>query len=863
MAGFKSRAEPQHGAGPRKDQTTVTNNLTRDEAHDRAALIQAVSYQVELDLTAGEETFPSVSTVTFRCTRPGATSFIDLTAPGVNEITLNGAPVGADAFDGDRIALAGLAAENELRVAARCAYSSSGEGMHRFADPADGGVYLYTDLETFDAHRVYACFDQPDLKASFELTVIVPDGGQVISNMAPDVAGAAAGDARRWHFPPSPVMSTYITAVAAGPYHVVRTEHDGIPLGIYCRASLAAYLDPDEIFEVTRQGFDFFHAAFGVRYPFGKYDQLFVPEFKAGAMENAGCVTFLEEYIFRSRVTDFAREVRADTILHELAHMWFGDLVTMRWWDDLWLNESFATWAGTTAQAEATRWASAWTTFAQLHKAWAYRQDQLPSTHPIAADIPDIEAVEVNFDGITYAKGAAVLKQLVAYVGIENFLAGVRRYFAQHAWSNATLADLLAPIEDTSGRDLAGWSKQWLEMAGVNTLRPEFATDGQGRFTQFAILQEASPSHPVLRDHRIAIGLYDRTPDGLVRRLRVETDVSGERTAVDALAGQPRPDLVLVNDDDLTYAKIRLDERSLATLMTGIGEFTQSLPAALCWAAAWDMCRDAELAARDYLRLVLGGVSSVTDISVMQTLLSQASAALRRYADPAWRPAGLEFAAGELRGLLERAEPGSDAQLACVQAFTRVAVSPGDLALLAGLLDGSGPIDGLVVDTELRWRLLRRLVSRGAAGEAEIEAELARDATDAGARHAATCRAAVPEPAAKEAAWRQIVGGTLPNALFRAVLDGFNDPDQPDLLRPYQQRYFEVVGDIWRDWGPDMAQWFVANAYPIADTRTVIEETDALISRTSPPAALRRLLIEGRDGLERALRCQERDRQAG
>jgi aminopeptidase N len=840
----------------------VTNNLTRDEAHDRAGLLQVVSYQVELDLTAGAETFPSVSTVTFRCERPGAASFIDLTAPSVSEVILNGEPLAADAFDGDRIALAPLAAENELRVVALCSYSRNGEGLHRFADPTDGGVYLYTDLETFDAHRVYACFDQPDLKASFELTVTVPDGWQVISNMAPDVTAAPVGDATRWHFPPSPPISTYITFAGAGPYHVVRTEHDGIPMGIYCRASLAQYLDPGEIFEVTRQGFDFFHAAFAVRYPFGKYDQLFVPEYKAGAMENAGAVTFLEDYIFRSRVTDFAREVRADTILHELAHMWFGDLVTMRWWDDLWLNESFATWAAIIAQAQATRWRSAWTTFAQLHKAWAYRQDQLPSTHPIAADIPDIAAVEVNFDGITYAKGAAVLKQLVAYVGLDNFLAGVRRYFAEHAWSNATLADLLGPLEETSGRDLAGWSKQWLEAAGVNTLRPEFTVDDQGRFTEFAVLQEAPAEHPVLRDHRIAIGLYDRTADGLVRRLRVETDIAGERTAVGALAGQRRPDLVLVNDDDLTYAKIRLDDRSLTTLRTSISEFTESLPAALCWAAAWDMCRDAELAARDYLRLVLGGVESVTDISVAQTLLRQAAAALRRYTDPAWRPAGLDLAAGAFRDLLGRAEPGSDAQLAYAQALTGVATSAGDLALLAGLLDGSEQIDGLAIDTELRWRLLRRLVSRGAAGEAEIEAELVRDATDAGARHAATCRAAIPEPAAKEATWQQIVSGTLPNAMFRAVLDGFADPDRLDLLAPYTERYFAVVGDIWRDWGTDMAQWFVANAYPLADTPVVIEATDDLIASTSPPPALRRLLIEGRDSAARALRCQERDRQA-
>src|SRR5215472_12541569 len=494
--------------------SAVTNNLTRDEAHDRAGLLEVVSYRVELDLTAGAETFTSVSTVVFRCARPGAASFIDLTAPAVDEMILNGEPVAADAFDGNRIALPPLADENELRVVARCAYSRSGEGMHRFTDPADGGVYLYTDLETFDAHRVYACFDQPDLKASFEFTVTAPDGWQVISNMAPDIAGAPAGDARHWHFPPSPVMSTYITAVAGGPYHVVRSEHDGIPLGLYCRASLAAYLDAEEIFEVTRQGLDFYQQTFGRRYPFGKYDQLFVPEFKEGAMENAGCVTFVESYIFRSRVTDFAREARAETILHEMAHMWFGDLVTMRWWDDLWLNESFATWAGTLAQAEATRWTAAWTTFAQAYKSWAYRQDQLPSTHPIAADIPDIHAVEVNFDGITYAKGASVLKQLVAYVGRENFLAGVRRYFGAHAWGNATLSDLLTALEATSGRDLTAWSAEWLQTAGVNTLRPSYTVDSAGRFASFTVVQEAPDAHPVLRSHRIGIGLYDRTDRG-------------------------------------------------------------------------------------------------------------------------------------------------------------------------------------------------------------------------------------------------------------------------------------------------------------------------------------------------------------
>ena len=843
----------------------VANNLTRDEARDRRQLLEVISYQVGLDLTGGAETFGSATVVRFRCATPGAASFIELTAPAVREILLNGTPVPASAFDGDRIQLDGLAAENELRVVADCAYSRSGEGLHRFTDPADGGVYLYSDLETFDAHRIYACFDQPDLKATFEFSVLAPADWLVLSNTAADVPGERDGATRRWHFPPSPLMSTYITAIVAGPYHEVRSEHDGIPLGIYCRQSLAGYLDPDEIFEVTREGFDFYHAAFGTRYAFGKYDQVFVPEFKAGAMENAGCITFLEDYVFRSRVTDFAREMRAETILHEMAHMWFGDLVTMRWWDDLWLNESFATWASVLAESDATRWVNAWTTFCQLQKSWAYQQDQLPSTHPIAADIPDIAAVEVNFDGITYAKGASVLKQLVAYVGLEQFLAGVRLYFGQHAWGNATLTDLLSALAETSGRELAGWSKEWLETAGVNTLRPDFVLDSDGRMTEFAVVQTAPPEHPVLRSHRIAIGLYDQTEAGLIRRRRVEVDIAGERTVLAELAGERQPDLVLVNDDDLTYAKIRLDEHSLGTLISSVGDFAEPLPAALCWAAAWDMCRDAELAARRYINMVIEAADTITEIGVLQTTVRQASAAARRFTDPAWRPAGIGgFMAPGLRRLAEQAQPGSDRQLAYLQAFAGVATEPGDLAMLAGLLDGSVHLDGLEVDTELRWRLLQRLVSQGAAGRAEIDAELDRDPTDAGERRAATCRAAIPDAAAKEAAWQAIVSGTLPGATFRATVNGFQDPDHPELLSPYAEKFFEAVGEVWANWGSDMAKYFASNAYPVTQiSERTVRLTDEYLDRANPPAALHRLLTEGQDSVRRALRCQQVDRQAG
>jgi aminopeptidase N len=845
----------------------VAANLTRDEARTRAELVKVHTYRVLLDLTGGDTTFRSVSRIEFDCALDGASTFVNLAAPGVHGITLNGSPVSLGAFDSERITIEGLRAGlNELEVDAECAYSRSGEGLHRFTDPADGNVYLYSDLETFDAHRVYACFDQPDMKAVYELTVQAPADWTVVSNMAPDSENGAyaGGDTRSWHFPPTPLMATYITHVSAGPWHVVRSEHDGIPLGIFCRQSLARYLDPDEIFEVTRQGFDFYHEAFGLKYPFGKYDQLFVPEFKEGAMENAGAVTFLEDYVFRSRVTDSARESRGETILHEMAHMWFGDLVTMRWWDDLWLNESFATWAGTEAQARATRWDHSWTTFTTAWKAWACKQDQLPSTHPIAADIPDIHAVEVNFDGITYAKGAAVLKQLVAYVGYDNFLAGVRQYFAAHSYGNATLADLLSALEETSGRDLGTWSREWLETAGVNTLRPSYSVDGEGRFTAFSVLQSAAPSHPTLRSHRVAIGLYSLSAQGLVRVSSVETDVTGDWTPVPALVGVPRPDLILINDEDLTYAKIRLDPHSLRTAISSIGSFTSSLSAALVWAATWDMVRDGEMAARDYVRLVLGGVASVKDISVVQTLLRQATLAARQYADPSWRAEGLAFIASSLRSLCAAAPAGSDDQLAYVRAFTAVATSAEDLEFLAGLLDGTVSLDGLAVDTDLRWALLRRLVSRGVRGEDAIDAELSRDATDAGERHAAGCRGAIPTLTAKRETWEALTGGKLTIAMFRATIIGFVDPDQPALVHPYRPEYFAALHQVWSEWSSAMAQDFVEYGFATGavDEATIAATGAYLDAEPAPPAALRRLLVEGRDEVARALRNQSRDREA-
>ncbi|WP_214109690.1 aminopeptidase N [Acrocarpospora catenulata] len=851
----------------------MAGNLTRDEARERARLLTVQSYAVELDLTEGEERFESITTARFTCAQPGAHTFIDLHGAHVREVVLNGVALDPGSYDDERgrFPLPNLAEQNELRVDADATYMRTGEGLHRFVDPVDQRVYLHSQFETADAHRMYACFDQPDLKATFELSVLAPADWQVVSNAAPDTVAELAEHAgrhgtlqaaKRWHFPPTPVLSTYITALVAGPYAVVRDEHDGIPLGLFVRQSLAEHLDSENLFEVTKQGFDFFHRVFGLRYPFGKYDQLFVPEFNAGAMENAGCVTFLEDYVFRSRVTDAIIERRAETILHEMAHMWFGDLVTMRWWDDLWLNESFATYMSVLCQAEATRWGQgAWTTFANVEKSWAYRQDQLPSTHPIAADIVDMQAVEVNFDGITYAKGASVLKQLVAYVGLDNFLAGVRDYFNEHAWGNTELKDLLAALERTSGRDLSSWSKEWLETAWVNTLRPSFEVDAEGRFTSFEVLQEAPAAYPTLRSHRVAIGLYARQNGKLARVKRVELDVVGARTAVPELIGEARPELVLVNDDDLTYAKIRLDEGSLATLVHGgIVEFTESLPRALCWSAAWDMTRDGEMATRDYVRLVTSGIDAVDDITVLQTVLRQARLAVQQYAASEWRATGLATLADTLRGLVAAAEPGSDHQLAYLNAFAPVATSPEDLAFLSGILSGEAVPEGLTVDADLRWTLTHALVSGGVLGAADIEAELARDATATGERSAAAAKAAIPTPEAKAEAWASITSGTLSGAVLRATIGGFMDSHHVDLLEPYGERYFAEVGQIWKSWTSDTAQNFAVGCYPflLIDPGTV-ERTRELIAASEPPHALRRLLLEGADGIERALRARAKD----
>ncbi|MDF6021126.1 aminopeptidase N [Streptomyces sp. JH34] len=858
-------------------------NLSRDEARERAELLTVDGYEVALDLRsavgepdggddAGPRTFRSQTTIRFRSARAGASTFADLLAPSVNAVTLNGRDLDpGTVFDGTRITLEDLAGgENVLVVDAQCAYSRTGEGMHRFVDPEDGEVYLYTQYEPADARRVFANFEQPDLKAPYRFEVTAPEGWRVWSNGAEE---ARDGEVHR--FAETLPISTYITAVVAGPYHYVsdlytRTSDDGekleIPLGAMCRKGLARHFDADDVFLVTKQGLDFFHDHFDYPYPFGKYDQAFVPEYNLGAMENPGLVTFREEYIYRGKVTSASYERRANVILHEMAHMWFGDLVTMQWWDDLWLKESFADFMGTFSMVEATRFTNGWITFANNRKAWAYRADQLPSTHPVTADIRDLEDAKLNFDGITYAKGASVLKQLVAYVGRDAFLEGARRYFKRHAFGNTQLGDLLSVLAETSGRDMTAWSRAWLQTAGVNVLTPVVTYDGQGRIAELAVTQEAAASHPELRPHRVAVGLYRLSPEGgLVRFARAETDVAGERSVVAELAGSEKPDLVLVNDDDLTFCKVRFDEGSLATLREHLGDITDPLARALCWSALWNLTRDALLPARDFVSLVLSFAGRESDIGVLQMLHAWAQSALVHYAAPAWREEGGRALAEGALAELRRAEPGSQHQLTWARFFAAVAASDADFQLLGGLLDGSAVIEGLDVDQELRWAFLSPLASHGRADEAALDAELARDDTASGKRHHVRCLASRPSEAVKAQAWAAVVeSDKLSNALVGATIAGFGQPSQRELLAPYTASYFEAIERVWAERSIQIGMDVVKGLFPgLQDDPATLSATDAwLTSHPDAAPALRRLVLEARDDLARALRGQERDATA-
>jgi aminopeptidase N len=833
-------------------------SLTRAEAAERAALLSVDAYAIDLDLTTGDAEFAATTVVRFGCTRPGADTFVEIRPTALRSVTLNGRVLDVADLGDNRLALTGLAADNELVVRATMAYSNSGEGLHRFIDPADGESYLYAQTFLDCAQRVFACFDQPDLKAPVTLTVTAPPAWTVLANGAGEQP-----EPGRWRFATTAPLATYFVTLVAGPLHSRYAGHGGIPLGIHCRASLADDLDrdADELFEVTSGCFDRYHELFGRPYPFGKYDQVFVPEFNAGAMENPGCVTFRDEFVFRSAVTEAQRTERAIVVAHEMAHMWFGDLVTMRWWDDLWLNESFAEYLGVRVAAEATRFTETWTDFTISRKTWGYAADQRPSTHPVAPErVDDSAAALLNFDGISYAKGAAALRQLGAFLGDEAFFAGLRRYFAAHAYGNATLADLLAALGEASGRDLSGWAALWLRESGVTTLCPVTAVGPDGRYAAVTLVQTAPPRYPVLRPHRLALGLYERGADGrVVRRERIEVDVDPAvdhgRTPVPALTGRPAAALLLANDDDLTYAKVRLTDPELAALPGLLPAVVDPVARALLWSAAWEATRDAEADPGIFLELAVAGLPAETDLAVFAQVIGfAADVTVGQYLPAARRPAALAALASTCAEVLAGAPAGSDRQLAAARGLVRSA-GIAEAETLRGWLDGKKAPAGLAVDAELRWSLLRRLVVLGVADPVDIDAESESDRSAHGAQHAARCRAALPDPAAKARAWEAIVtDARLSNRLLLALAEGFWHPEQEGLTQPYVSRYFEDMPAMAARRSAQVVGQVAKAAYPrYAVAPATAEVAQRLLNRADLPAVLRRVLLDGTDDLRRAV----------
>ncbi|WP_353814266.1 aminopeptidase N [Agromyces sp. SYSU T00266] len=841
-------------------------DLTRAEAEERASLLGSPAYEVTLDLTGDDGRFRSDTLVRFTAT-PGASTFIEATTAELHEVVLNGRPLDvASVSDGYRIRLADLEAENELLVVSTREYTNTGEGLHRFVDPVDGEAYLYTEFAVAEANRVYAVFDQPDLKASVRFTITAPDHWSVLSNApSPEPHPAASGIAV-WAFETGPVISSYIVAIIAGPYASWRssaTSRDGreVPLGLFTRASLSQYAEPDVMFELVQRGLAFYEDAFGVPYPYGKYDQVFVPEYNWGAMENVGAVTFNEGYLFRSRVSDARREQRAIVVLHELSHMWFGNSVTMRWWNDLWLNESFATWASTLATSQVTEFTDVWATFASDEKTHAAEQDQLPSTHPIVAEIRDLGDVEVNFDAITYDKGASVLKQLVAWVGLEAFQRGVGAYLTRNAGGNATLADLLVELERASGRDLAGWSATWLETAGVNTLRLEVETDAAGLVTSARVVQTAAASQPTIRPHRVAIGSYDDVDGSLERVHRVELDVDGASTDVPELVGRPRPALLLVNDDDLTYAKVRLDGPSFAVARDRLSDLVDPVARAVVMGSAWDGVRDAEIPAADFVRLVVANVGHETQSAARGLALSRLEFAVSRYLADHHRDVLAEEAADAIWALAELAPAGSDAQLQFVKAFTRLACVAAHADVLESLATGETSLPGLVIDLDLRWEIAVARAALGAASDDEIDTALAADDTAKGRQLAETARAARPDQAVKDAAWRRVATDTtLSNDLARAIADGWQRTTDASLLAGSAREYLDLLDRVWAERSFTMAALIVRRLFPapVVDAE-LAAMVGAWLESHAEPAPLHRLVAEQLSELERALAARGRD----
>jgi aminopeptidase N len=807
-------------------------SLTRLEAQERARLVSVDRYDVDIDLTdmVDGDAFRAVSRIEFSCREPGASTFVDC-ALEVVSATLNGAAVDGDKIGGARIGLADLADQNVLVVQTVQRNTAHGEWVHRFVDPSDKEVYVWTSFEPDDARRAWACFDQPDLKAPFAFTVTAPSTWRVVSNSG-DAAVEDMGETRRWTFPDTPALSTYVPVVNAGPFHEIRSERAGFDLGLMARKSLTQFLnrDADELFEVTAQGLIFFGDRFALPFPQRKYDQVFLPDM-GGAMENYGCVSWSDAFVYRSEPTHAERESRALVLLHEMAHMWFGDIVTMRWWEDLWLNEAFAEWACHWAAEAATRFTEAWSGFLAAAKLAGYRADLAPTTHPIRQPVDDVAAAAASFDGITYPKGASVLKQLAAYLGEDAFIAGLRLYFARHAWGNTSLDDLMAALAEASGRDLTAWTEGWLDTAGTDRLQLVSESGG------FA-LRATGPDGAQPRTHRLHIGAYARDGQELTRRQLVSVETTGEVTSVPDLAAA---DILLVNDDDLTFASVLPDPRTAEFLLSAAGELPTAVARAVAVTTAWDLLRRAEIGTAEFVDCVTAVLATETAPSVIEPYLHLAVEAAEGWAPEAARETMLSQVAETCLQLLD--DPAR--RQVALRALARTAVTDVQVDRLRSEAAG---------DVDLRWRTLIRLAELGAVDADEVASLRSEDPNPDSWVRALAVDAARPDPAAKEAVWSAVVEEhRVPMGSLGEVRRAFWRPGQGRLLAPYAYRYLDVLPTL-HTLGMIPALSVSSAMYPAAGVDSAFaDRAIEAAGRDGVSPAVAKTVIEKTDELRRML----------
>jgi aminopeptidase N len=821
-------------------------NLTRAEADRRSALISVAGYRLKLDLAQGATTFESSSTVSFRCSEPGASTFLDVKPQRLHRVTLNGLDIDLTTFDGERVALPSLAPENEVVVTATMSYSKDGQGLHRAVDSADDKHYVYGHSFLDAAPRIFGCFDQPDLKAPYDVSVSAPPEWVVLGNGAATRTGQ--GD---WVLASTRPLATYFFTLCAGPYVSVRAEHDGIPLGIHARASLREPLErqAEQMLTVTRQSFDYYHSLFGIRYPFGEYHQVFVPEFNAGAMENPGCVTLRDQYVFRGAMTHDEVLARSNTISHEMAHMWFGDLVTMRWWDDLWLNESFAEYMSHRTLSEATEFTEAWVDSSMARKTWGYAAERMPSTHPVAASpAPDAQSALQNFDGISYAKGAAALRQLIAHIGDTAFIDGVRQYLRSHAFGNAALEDFLEAMERASGKDLRAWADAWLRTAGLDVISVKTTTD-QGSIRSATVHRTPPAAHPANRPHSIDVAGFSNGTEVF----RVGTTVDQDVSALPQLEGRPGASMVVPNASDLTWANIRLDAATVTAATTELSAVPQAQARAVVWTALFDGVAQAEIDPRHLLAVLAGSWAAETSQSIVNRVgLLMTQRIIPAFLPVAEQPAAYAVVADAAASMLAQAAAGSSRALVAAR---YVATSSSDEDLLARWAAGERLPQGLPGDSTFRWLVLGNLARRGAIGLAELDGALDQDRTMAGNLKWLEARASAPDASAKVWAWEELTSENgRSNYELNALATGFWHASDLDVLRPYVSRYFSDVPDLAGRIGEDALARIAALAYPgdLVEASTA-DQSAAALRRHDLTPSVRRAMVDADSQLREAL----------